>query len=1237
MARVALDFQSPILISQKLADNESYKLLVKPRVQQWHNQVCHQKNQEWLIVYVTTEEESKGIATKFLTIRGSNLERLRVDFQNKKETNRIIMLKRDVQDSWVELINKIKELVMVSFESRVISFQEDTRRMANMRQLPGWNYCSYFILKEGFAQLYNTMGVYEEALKQYDELGALFLELLDSKRLSWFDRVGTATSGADRVDILRPNILKCRQQIMENKITLLDFRVYLFGCQARLMVRIGSIREFMQRILVFVRSVVKGVTEFEPNTSEEFICAWTYSACQSAVELCESNAQLLTPDNMHTRLMSACKAELLHESRRQLEKLGYIYRRLPEGYFSMSESFSGLKKYRDEAEAIDVKSTITNPVLLEAIKSDLGFDQIFNNTSEQTVEYYEECGRNRHRDMVLRDIAHLHLLRGRYDRARYYLGRVIPLQRYKIIDNESWLPMYTSLLIDLSYCLKKLGNWVEYVDCLSLLLSEFLSKDYSADQYSNFVSELVDTIETKLDDQLEIDFDCLLELKAVYPDFSSGGNQNIILEITSPHNVSIDVQDIVIELVDIERPLNSIQMSPSLIQSSSGSSEESTNTSRITLMPGLNKIAVGNDNISAPGCYVVTKICVNISNGIFSKTLGSSDSELYDPLVLDSQEIFVVRLSENKSLPHVEFRCLSEGNEQLHDLSTSDTMEMNVVVYSNKKHIFHGSLRLIATKDLSILLTTDAIRIKPCNPTNSEIVIHDDYIVIPELKPDSVLEITLSGLPIDIFRDLLLLSVNFEYCFNHNELANQPTCETGVTLCQNLVDLGNPLCIDISYTHNPLSDFAINTLYIKNTSRLPLRIVDVESKYVDWSPDHFGNMLFNQPDQFTSLLSVLPPTTNQNIKDFDGNTADKDSQLNINLKYVRFSAFMRLKILECLDTSLGHKKCLISDFIRTNYSSYVAELLFLHIVSTMDYKQLESSFKLVFFSDFPIFLSENSHFLAYNSHKYTSTIPELSLFNQKLREMVSYTITRLNNSTTLFDQFEDIDPSSCCVIDRINIPMSTQYPPPATTSPTDLSPLPPSISAKITTAVKTPTSDHFSSLPHPPSSYFTNSAISDYTIFVVGQPISLIAKFLILSQTSDQLRGQYKNTCAKNNIDSTAGQSIHIFSTLDFSQTDWLVSGPIFDYFNIPVSDLELQSTHEFTSQFILVPLRPGKLLLPTFTCRYMCRSSSFVGNDDVDPSSATPLQIQQSGIIYHVDVVMNPEHSSYYSIGISC
>lgn len=129
------------------------------------------------------------IKSEQISIHQSKIGMLKY-MQNKFALNILIILwfrcayirKKDPEgpqsELWTSFMEKMKECILSSFDLQVLQIQEDTRRLDMQRHMPGWNYCTFFILKEGLAQAFEIMTLYEDALIQYDELEASFFQVL---------------------------------------------------------------------------------------------------------------------------------------------------------------------------------------------------------------------------------------------------------------------------------------------------------------------------------------------------------------------------------------------------------------------------------------------------------------------------------------------------------------------------------------------------------------------------------------------------------------------------------------------------------------------------------------------------------------------------------------------------------------------------------------------------------------------------------------------------------------------------------------------------------------------------------------------------------------------------------------------------------------------------------------------------------------------------------------------------
>ncbi|KIW12890.1 hypothetical protein PV08_08077 [Exophiala spinifera] len=304
-------------------DRETYKEKARKEVRQWvKSQISaadgkSNKNQEdhdafeWLIVHVVlanTPAASQPRSSKHISLETTEstdsvnskskwsgkssstiFDRLRADFNSgsKSPINRVAQVRllnshdkgtplspADLEEQWQELIDSIKACILRSFDARVAQYESDIREKDGQRSLPGWNFCTFFILKEGLAKGFESVGLLEDALAVYDELslgldnlvkeqfrtgdnedsGALLTVSKESKALlrAALEVEDSSSSNdiskqmLDLQDILTVD----REQfpfdaerknyqslILTNDVSALDLRIYLFARQMELLLR----------------------------------------------------------------------------------------------------------------------------------------------------------------------------------------------------------------------------------------------------------------------------------------------------------------------------------------------------------------------------------------------------------------------------------------------------------------------------------------------------------------------------------------------------------------------------------------------------------------------------------------------------------------------------------------------------------------------------------------------------------------------------------------------------------------------------------------------------------------------------------------------------------------------------------------------------------------------------------------------------------------------------------------
>lgn len=183
----------------------------------------------------------------------------------------------EIEEQWQSLVEKLKTAILQSFDSRVAQYEEDIREREAQRSLPGWNFCTFFILKEGLARGFENVGLLDDALQIYEELAAgLDAVITDHMNEDFNDTTNTLLPYApDLKDIIRavldeqyttngttqsialnlqswsdneakrfPWKLERRnyqKMILTNQVSALDFRIYMFIREMQIMLRKASL------------------------------------------------------------------------------------------------------------------------------------------------------------------------------------------------------------------------------------------------------------------------------------------------------------------------------------------------------------------------------------------------------------------------------------------------------------------------------------------------------------------------------------------------------------------------------------------------------------------------------------------------------------------------------------------------------------------------------------------------------------------------------------------------------------------------------------------------------------------------------------------------------------------------------------------------------------------------------------------------------------------------------------
>ncbi|KAL2151464.1 hypothetical protein VTH82DRAFT_6562 [Thermothelomyces myriococcoides] len=381
-------------------DNETYKSTIRAEIREWikantagsqgktgSNAENHDAF-EWLIVHVVlpnstaatqprvsgkSQDSSSDSKTASRWRGGSStlLEKLRADFNSsaKGAVDRVCQIRigindvpynmlprvvpavptgyteteQDAEKAWADLIAKFKELILLSFDRRVTQYEEDIKEKDAQRSLPGWNFCTFFILKEGLARGFESVGLVEDALVVYDQLsvgldniiqeqaiagsaeahgGALLSYTEDLKEraqkamaeiagghLEFEESEAVDLQAGEKKRLENDSIpissskKPYRDLIVANKVSLLDFRCYIFARQITLLLRLANAWSSREELLAKLKEqqelVPKGVAPRTPapKLTEEPENLWHLAEiCRRTLEFVPAVSSVMRSD-----------------------------------------------------------------------------------------------------------------------------------------------------------------------------------------------------------------------------------------------------------------------------------------------------------------------------------------------------------------------------------------------------------------------------------------------------------------------------------------------------------------------------------------------------------------------------------------------------------------------------------------------------------------------------------------------------------------------------------------------------------------------------------------------------------------------------------------------------------------------------------------------------------------------------------------------------------------------------
>ncbi|KAI0319372.1 trafficking protein particle complex subunit 10 [Amylostereum chailletii] len=392
-------------------DNDTYKGSVRKQIKDWHALVSQRKNQEWLILHVVRADTRNAAAGFFQ--RGSMLDKIKADF-NADRRERCVQLAWPMGQNnpavWAELLSKIKDGILSAFDASISQREVEVKRSEEQRLMPGWNFCTFFVLKESLATSYEGMNLLEDALRQYDELEISFHHVLREKNLSWFGTLIVASPKDDSSPLLSVTRKPYRDLILANTVSVFDLEIYVLARQCALLARIGKVAEVCRKTHRFLVTFGRQLWDAANILPPYFIESWVYSSALSVVEQADAWANDLTLGDVSLNTFNTSKAELLELARSQLDVLG-----VSAGHLPSRPPFTTIISPLRPSVVHDKRASrvISQPQLVVCLGSDEAFYELYTELTTRAIDIYAKAGRRKSAVKLHGSLAALDIHRGR--------------------------------------------------------------------------------------------------------------------------------------------------------------------------------------------------------------------------------------------------------------------------------------------------------------------------------------------------------------------------------------------------------------------------------------------------------------------------------------------------------------------------------------------------------------------------------------------------------------------------------------------------------------------------------------------------------------------------------------------------------------------------------------------------------------------------------------------------------
>ncbi|XP_044735186.1 trafficking protein particle complex subunit 10 isoform X2 [Chrysoperla carnea] len=473
-------------------DIEAYKNTVKEELESWIKELNQRNINDWMIVVVETIDAKRE--NKLLP-RTTVLDKIRADFATKQGDRCLSVINPmraefNSAESWRGLVARIRILLLQAYSRALTQLEDHIRDQREKRNQPSWNFCQYFLLQEELALVLEMLGLYDEALVQYDELDALFTQFVVNSHMGetveWLSRFQKPIEQWRQPILGRPLTREDRSAVLANgPAPLLEFRSYLYSRQAAMLLLLFKPWEVAQRCLPFLHTTVREIDMLDVTIPTGALPCWLFLACLEVLHTCEKYN-----DSEQVKAYSLYTADLWAYAREKLQILGELCGLLP-GSEPTSEQLhlvvilsAGMK---------DCPGTADNPTPTDKLKGALRSKEAYNKhyleIAELAMGIYKHINRRRQARMVGRELATFYLSQGNTLNAIVFLTDLL-----KMFEEEKWRDLAAQTQLELSSCYNKESDRERYIaSCIAIASSpelELLVRNFYFDEMCKSMKSL---------------------------------------------------------------------------------------------------------------------------------------------------------------------------------------------------------------------------------------------------------------------------------------------------------------------------------------------------------------------------------------------------------------------------------------------------------------------------------------------------------------------------------------------------------------------------------------------------------------------------------------------------------------------------------------------------------------------------------------------------------------------------